>query len=110
MLQVAQGLYNIENMLTKNDIEQIANLLKPIEQRIIHLELGQSEIRQEQIAIRKDQISMRSEQSEIRKEIKLINRKLTRIQKDVSYITRTFDQSIVDLQRRVTKVESRFIL
>lgn len=104
-------------MLTKNDIQQIAQLLKPIENRLETLEgrlggvegrLGGVEGRLEGVEGRLGKFEVGQE--ELKKELKLTNKKLTRLQKDVSYITKTFDSSIVDLQVRVKKLETRITI
>jgi chromosome segregation ATPase len=118
-------------MFTEKQIEQLKELLQPIENRLTNLEKGQAELRKDVDGLKgnvhnlqqgqeKLWVSIKNlqqGQAEIKNNIKqlqngqtAIKRRLTRIEKDINSLGKYFDSHIIHQRERIDHIENHLRL
>ncbi len=91
-------------MLAKKDILILRTLIR---EEIESLRTDMTTVKTDITAIKSDIIAIKSEVVSHSKQLKLHNTRLNRVIKDVSWISKGFDQEIVENRQRIEKLEER---
>ena len=96
-------------MLTKNDLQQIGELLdsrlEPIKQDVGTLKSDVGTLKSDVGTLKSDVGTLKSDVDVLKKQAKITNKRLRKVEKDVSVAINMFDQNIVRAHRRIDKIE-----
>ena len=89
--------------LTKDDLQAIGELLKPINQHLDKLEQGQVKLEQGQVKLEQGQTRLKKELDAVKKDIKAIKKDVSQLKTEVKYAFIDIGASDVRTEKRVQK-------
>jgi peptidoglycan hydrolase CwlO-like protein len=105
-------------ILNKDDIqtirqvvkEEVSDLIKPIKTDISSLKTDISSLKTDVSSLKTDISSLKTDVSSLKTDMKIVKADIRTLKQDVSYISREFDGQIVDMIRRVDRIEDHLHL